>query len=196
MSIETLLSFLSNCSIEEKMGFKVVTQCAPVLKGVKVSNMVTVEPGASHLVSLYLKDSCVSCMSLYSGCGREILFLYRYKALMDYLKVPRVRQFLEQYGYLDMSVSGVLLRLRKRYVDYVEKHWEFPHELGIILEYPVEDVEGFIRNRGKNCLMERYWKVYHDKERAEQIFMQYDQVREAAMSEIVAGYSLSQVAVP
>lgn len=196
MSIEVLLSFLSNCSLEEKMGFKVVTQCAPVLKGVKVSNMVTVRPGASHLVSRYLKDSCVSCMTLYSGRGREILFLYRYEALMDYLKMPRVKQFLQQYGYLDMSVSGVLLRLRKRYGDYVERHWEFPHELGIILEYPVEDVEGFIRNQGKNCLMVRYWKVYHDKERAEQIFMQYDLVREAAMNEIVAGYSLSQVAVP
>ena len=80
--------------------------------------------------------------------------------------------------------------------DYVEKRWEFPHELGVILEYPVEDVKGFIDNRGKNCLMERYWKVYHNRERAEEIFRQYDQVKETAMREIVSGCTLSQVAVP
>lgn len=196
MSIEVMLSFLSSCSLEEKLGFKVATQCAPVLKGVKVSNMITVKPGSFRHVSLYLKDSRIICTPLYSGRGREILFLYRYEALEEYLKLTEVRGFLEECGYLDMSVSGALIRLRKRYADFVEKHWEFPHELGVILEYPVDDVKGFIRNRGKNCLLERYWKVYYNKERAEKIFHQYDQVKEAAMSEIVAGYTLGQVAVP
>lgn len=196
MSIEVMLSFLSNCSLEEKLEFKVVTQCAPVLKGVKASNIITVKPGTCHIVSQYLKGSCIICTPLYSGRGREILFLYRYEALADYLKMPEVRRFLKEYGYLDMSVSGALSRLRKRYVDYVEKHWEFPHELGVILEYPVKDVEGFIINRGQNCLMERYWKVYHNKERAEQVFKQYDRVKETALREIVAGYTLRQVAVP
>lgn len=196
MSIEVMLAFLSNCSLEEKLGFKVVAQCAPVLKGVKVSNLITVRPGTCGVIQRYLGGSRVICTPLYSGRGREILFLYRYEALEEYLKKQEVRNFLAGYGYLDRSVSGVLLRLRKRYADYVEKRWEFPHELGVILEYPVEDVEGFIRNQGKNCLTERYWKVYHNQERAEEIFRQYDQVKETAMSEIVSGYTLSQVAVP
>lgn len=195
MSVEQMLAFLSNCSLEEKLGFKVVAQCAPVLKGVKASNLVTVAPGTCGMIRRYLGSSPVICTPLYSGRGREILFLYRYGELENYLKQPEVRNFLAGYGYLDSSVSGVLLRLRKRYADYVERRWPFPHELGVILEYPVEDVEGFIKNQGKNCLMERYWKVYHNKERAEEIFRQYDQVKETAMWEIISGYTLSQVAV-
>lgn len=195
MSIEVMLAFLSTCSLEEKLGFKVVAQCAPVLKGVKVSNLITVKPGICGLIKQYLGGSQVICTPLYSGRGREILFLYRYDALEEYLMRPEVRRFLAGYGYLDRSVSGVLIRLRKRYADYVEKRWAFPHELGVILEYPVEDVEGFIRNGGKNCLTERYWKVYHNRERAEEIFRQYDMVKEMAMREIVSGRSLSQVVV-
>lgn len=37
---------------------------------------------------------------------------------------------------------------------------DFPHEMGILLGYPVEDVEGFIINNGKNELYTGYWKVY------------------------------------
>lgn len=196
MSSEVILSFLSTCSLEEKLGFNVVSQCAPVLKGVKVSNMMTAMPGTCRLVSLYLADSPVICTPLYSDRKREMLFLYRYEALEHYLRIPEIRGFLLEYGYLDISISGVLRRLRKRYEDYGKRHWEFPHELGVILQYPVEDVKGFIINRGDNCLMGRYWKVYHNRECAEQVFKQYDLVKETALSEIVAGYTLSQVAVP
>ncbi len=45
MSAETMLHFLNNCTPEEKFGFRVVTQCAPVLKGVKISNLITMKPG-------------------------------------------------------------------------------------------------------------------------------------------------------
>ena len=48
MSAETMLHFLNNCTPEEKFGFRVVTQCAPVLKGVKISNLITMKPGGWH----------------------------------------------------------------------------------------------------------------------------------------------------
>lgn len=38
MSVETILSFLQSCGPEGKLGFQVAVQCAPVLKGVKISN--------------------------------------------------------------------------------------------------------------------------------------------------------------
>ena len=70
-----------------------------------------------------------------------------------------------------------------------------PHELGIILEYPVEDVEDFIKFGGQNCLMERYWKVYHNVERARAVFAAYDAAKDQAMGEVIAGYPLHLVAV-
>ena len=43
------------------------------------------------------------------------------------------------------------------------KEW-FPHEMGLLLGYPPEDVEGFILQNGRNALCSGYWKVYEDAE--------------------------------
>ena len=39
---------------------------------------------------------------------------------------------------------------------------KFPHEIGIFLGYPLADVAGFIRNKGRNCKCIGTWKVYGD----------------------------------
>ena len=59
----------------------------------------------------------------------------------------------------------------------------------------MEDVEGFIQNRGENCLLSRYWKVYSNRQQAERIFRLYDAAKEQALWEIVNGLPLYQVAV-
>jgi len=195
MSGERMLAFLSGCNSEQQLGLRIVTQCAPVLKGVKASNLITVEPGQSHQVKTYLKTTNVICILLYHDKHREVLFLYRDDLLKDYIKQTKVKHFLASYGYLDTGIAAILIRLRSRYQRYASGIQEFPHELGVLLEYPVDDVRGFIRHKGKHCLMERYWKVYHDPEGARRTFQMYDQARETAMEEILAGCPLLQVAV-
>lgn len=190
-----MLAFLANCSIERQLEFRIVTQCAPVLKGKKISNLITVKPGQWHQVKRYLRDTRIICTLVYADKDKEVLFLYRFSMLEEHLKKPGVRQFLKRNGYLDMSISAVFIRLRRRYQRYAGGLEGFPHELGVLLEYPVADVESFIENRGQNCLMERYWKVYHDLEEAQRRFRMYDEARENAMEEILAGYPLLQVAI-
>jgi len=195
MSAEAMLEFLDQCSLESRMGFQVASHCAPVLKGIKISNIMTAQGGTWKLVRKALKGSRILCVLLFAGKGREVLLLYRYEELKQHLEKRQVREFLESCGYQNMSVAAVIIRLRDRYARYAQGGEDFPHELGIILEYPVEDVEGFIKNQGKNFLLEKYWKVYHNKEQARTIFDQYDQARELAMREAVAGYGLCQIAV-
>lgn len=195
MSAETMLTFLKNCTPEEKLGFQVVTQCAPVLKGVKISNLISAKAGTWRQVRQYLKGCRVICVLLYADAGKEVLYLYRYELLERHLKQKQVREFLIQYGYEKLDVTNVLARLRRRYQRYAGMGMEFPHELGILLEYPVEDVEGFIVNRGQNSLLAKYWKVYHNREHAEKIFRRYDEAKERAMEEIIKGYPLVKVAV-
>ena len=43
---------------------------------------------------------------------------------------------------------------------------EFPHEVGLFLGYPPEDVEGFIENKACSCKLTGYRKVYSDEEKA------------------------------
>ena len=195
MSAETMLHFLNNCTPEEKFGFRVVTQCAPVLKGVKISNLITMKPGGWRKIRAYLKKSRIICIPLYADAEKEVLFLYRYEQLEWHLKNREVREFLRSCGYESFEVASVLVRLRRRYRLYAGISKEFPHELGVLLGYPVGDVQGFIDNRGENSLTSRYWKVYQNPKEAERIFDLYDRVKEQALKEIMCGQSLSHVAV-
>lgn len=195
MSAETMLHFLNNCTPEEKFGFRVVTQCAPVLKGVKISNLITMKPGGWRKIRAYLKKSRIICIPLYADAEKEVLFLYRYEQLERHLKNLEVREFLRSCGYESFEVASVLVRLRRRYQLYAGISKEFPHELGVLLGYPVGDVQGFIDNRGENSLTSRYWKVYQNPKEAEKIFDLYDRVKEQALKEIMCGRTLSHVAV-
>lgn len=195
MSAETMLHFLNNCTPEEKFGFRVVTQCAPVLKGVKISNLITMKPGGWRKIRAYLKKSRIICIPIYADAEKEVLFLYRYEQLERHLKNREVREFLRSCGYESFEVASVLVRLRRRYQLYAGISKEFPHELGVLLGYPVGDVQGFIDNRGENSLTSRYWKVYQNPKEAEKIFDLYDRVKEQALKEIMCGRTLSHVAV-
>lgn len=195
MSAETMLAFLRDCSPEGRLGFQVAVQCAPVLKGVKVSNLMTGKPGQWREIRARLQKSRIICILLYADACREVLFLYRYEEMAALLHQKKVQSFLAGYGYTAYDVASVFKRLRARYQQYAGGVLEFPHELGVLLEYPVEDVEGFIRNRGENSLAVRYWKVYHNLQEAEHTFRIYDAAKEQALTEIVSGSALDEVAV-
>ena len=55
---------------------------------------------------------------------------------------------------------------------------EFPHEIGVFLDYPVEDVRGFVQNSGCNYKLCGCWKVYGSVESARKKFAAYDKCRE------------------
>lgn len=195
MSVETMLSFLQTCDPKERLGFQVAVQCGPVLKNVKISNLMTARPGSWKQIRNELKKSRIICIPLYMDDEKEILFLYRFGQLKSHLERGQVRRLLNCFGYEEYGIAPVLKRLRERYRQYGSRRGEFPHELGVLLEYPVEDVEGFIANQGQNSLASRYWKVYHNRQEAEKIFHMYDEAREKAMWEIVHGSSLCQVVI-
>ncbi|HHY82031.1 MAG TPA: DUF3793 family protein [Clostridiales bacterium] len=84
-----------------------------------------------------------------------------------------VRCFLENMGYKSFEPEDCIQRLRQRFrID-----GSFPHEIGIFLGYPFEDVIAFIKNKGRNYLLNGYWKVYSNVTRAIEIFMEYDNAR-------------------
>lgn len=55
---------------------------------------------------------------------------------------------------------------------------EFPHEMGVLLGYPAEDVRGFIENKGRNFLYTGYWKVYKNLSYKMEMFHTFDTVTE------------------
>ena len=195
MPAEILLDYQAKSSVFRKMQFQVVFQCAPVLKGVKASNLITIPKGFWSKLKREWENSKIRWICLASGRENDVVLLYREKWLVNLLGKAEVMAFLEKYGYTVFNLEPVLSRLACRYAAYSMGECGFPHELGIFLQYPLRDVEAFIENEGKNSLFTGYWKVYHNPGEARRVFGMYDRVREKAAREFMSGFAVEQIIV-
>ena len=171
--------------------------CSPVLMGLKPSNLVSFSkekvPAVPELAEIYtekLKKEGIRMEIICSCRKHNLLLVYRPEMLEAYLSNKEARQNLKEDGYPeDGTLEEMIAHLKKR---YAEKQ-EFPHEIGVFLGYPLEDVKGFQKHKGSACKMSGYWKVYGDVEAARTTFEQFDKCREFIGKQIRAGYSIHQV---
>ena len=80
-------------------------------------------------------------------------------------------------------------------VDRLKESPEFPHEIGLFLGYPPEDVKGFIENRALHSKCTGCWKVYGDQEEAERIFARYKNCTDCYLRNWQRGTSLEKLTV-
>ena len=71
----------------------------------------------------------------------------------------------------------------------------FPHEIGLFLSYPPEDVKGFIENKASNSKCVGTWKVYGNVDRAKALFAQFQRCTDIYCKLWQAGSSLEELAV-
>lgn len=141
---------------------------------------------------MYKTDVRLYCLC--RGNKREVVLLYREEWLKEWLLQEDVAEFLIQYGYRPGSLKQQLQHLGKQVAYYYNQSQEFPHEMGVFLGYPLEDVRGFIHHRGKNCRCIGYWKVYSDVERAKQMFRAFDEAKNCALEEFFSGKNIREIA--
>lgn len=72
---------------------------------------------------------------------------------------------------------------------------EFPHEIGLFLSYPPENVLGFIQNGACKHKCVGCWKVYGDERAAKNIFEKYDMCSKAYSRQWLRGKSIEQLTV-
>ena len=143
----------------EGLEVQMIIQCAPVIAGLKVSNLLIIPEGQLFQLRELLKDSSISMYLLLKEDGRLVILLYHREWLQRMLGEPDRKAWLVKAGYKadydsvragheSISLSAVLARFRRRYQSYSRGMKDFPHEMGILLGYPVEDVEGFILHKG------------------------------------------------
>ena len=167
--------------------------CAQVLAGVKASNILIITEGTEEDVALVLSGTGVEYQCLWAGEDRTVYLLYRREQAERILKNRETERFFKSFGYGSMNLSKILLRLEKRYGLYANGQGEVPHEIGLILEYPIWDVKGFIEHKGRDFLFSGYWKVYREPEEARRRFAAYTAVRERVVEETRRGKSLWQI---
>lgn len=71
----------------------------------------------------------------------------------------------------------------------------FPHEIGLFLSYPPEDVRGFIEHRGHESKCDGCWKVYGDAERATKTFRIYKKCTDCYCRQKAMGVPISRLVV-
>lgn len=123
---------------------------------------------------------------------RDLLLVYRRAMLEDCLGQADAAALLEGFGYRrEEPLESKLARLARR----AAGQGGFPHEIGLFLGYPVEDVAGFIRHGGADCKLCGCWKVYGDVEQAAQQFARINRVCRACVRRVERGESLLEVFV-
>ena len=118
-----------------------------------------------------------------------LLLIFRPRTLETCLGQGEVKQMLQEAGYpVEQGMEKLLMVLRQRLGGK-----EFPHEIGLFLGYPPEDVAGFARDGGRNCKFSGPWKVYGDVEQARQTFARFQRCRLALSRRLERGEGLEQV---
>ena len=169
--------------------------CAPTLLGAKVGSLVCLSqdefPTLSAQVQRYnakLGRHGLRFEILREQGGRSLVFVYWTQRLQARLARPAVMQILRPLGY---PVGGTLNQmLQVLRIRLMQQH--FPHEIGLFLEYPLADIEGFIEHQGKDALESGYWKVYGDVEQARAAFRLYDELKMALTTMLAAGFSFRE----
>lgn len=172
---------------------QLVLQCSPLITGIKLSNLLIIQNENLEKVKRVLSGTNISYYILLEMEYKTTLLVYCHRKLEKYLMNPKINCFLQENGYIDVSVEAVLPQFQKRYRKYMEDKREFPHEMGVLLGYPLEDVEGFIKNQGRNFLHAGYWKVYENLPKKLRLFESFELAKETLVQLISYGASIEEV---
>lgn len=193
MPIQEIQRVRSCGCMSKRAEMLLVLSCAPVLKGSKAANIMTVTRRELSEIGRLLHGTGIFWRVLDVKEDKTVLYLYREKELQRHLRQKRIADFLAANGYENQSLLKMLEILALRLWQYDRKLQKYPHEMGVFLGYPLEDVIGFIENEGKNYIYLGYWKVYHDVPGTVELFERYDREREQAVNELLTGKSIREI---
>lgn len=174
----------------------IIDHASPTLARLKLGNLFNHTMGQDFPVEFaalrkQLMDKGVTMTILKVSGGKALIYLYRAEELERTLADEGVRQLLETCGYSHFDVGGALKTLRARLHDLDS----FPHEIGVFLGYPLEDVVGFIENGGRNCLSCGCWKVYSNECAALAAFARFEKCKTVYQRLFASGCPLTRLTV-
>lgn len=175
-----------------------VRHCSPTLAGLKTGNLF-VCPASDECEM----RGCIRCWNQILGKkgvrilpvrfweNRALIYVYRPAKLMADLQNDLARQLLLERGYCTETSSRCVVHLMQRMCQYEE----FPHEIGLFLGYPPEDVWGFIENKAGGCKCVGCWKVYGDVEKAQKTFAKFKKCTDVYCQKYAEGRSIERLTI-
>ncbi len=154
---------------------QVIRHCAPTLASIKTANLfssffVSRQEMLNHVRNLNfrLRGKGLRMLALLYKDHRGLIYVYRPDKLSRDLQNELAKSLLYECGYTCTDENKCIQKL----IEKLAHESDFPHEIGLFLGYPPEDVDGFI-NRRNECKYCGFWKVYGDVDAAQKLFSRY-----------------------
>ncbi len=183
---------------------RIIHWCAPTLAGAKPANLFTFvfedgpacrscpADGCRELSRRAFSQALKSCRQRLQPAGigvdaltvrknGALLFVYRKDLLRGRLQEPLTAAFLMERGYNPFDERGCLWEMARRIrrMDGAARpdgRALFPHEIGLLLGYPYQDVVAFMDNRCDG-VRAGAWMAYDDVEQAQACACRYRRCR-------------------
>lgn len=172
--------------------------CAPTLAGMKTGSMFTC-PFSSfrelaqfiHDFNHILREKGLRILPLRCSSKCALIYVYRPVCLRRDLENASAQEILCQLGYPCESPERCVVQLMLE----LRKNPDFPHEIGLFLGYPPEDVRGFIENKAKRYKCCGCWKVYGDVKNAQRLFAKYKKCTDIYVAQWYDGQTIERLTV-
>ena len=177
----------------EWLNEQIAAQCAPLLAGLKPSNLLIIPAGMEAVLRHSLRGTRIAMYLLSEYDGKQVYLLYKVNELIVYLTEQSVQRLLLELGYEGGEFYTLLQSVAKKYTAHKREKEAFPHELGLLLGYPAVDVKGFMEQAGKNFLYSGYWKVYGNVRETRLLFREFGRAKEYVVRLVKQGYSIAEI---
>ena len=156
----------------------IVKECAPTLAGIKMANLFNYRFVSEDEFDSEIKTANMNLNE--KGVYIEVLS-----------NTDAARTILSSYRYIEPSIQACINILKERLMTQPC----FPHEIGLFLGYPVEDVKEYIFNKGQNCKCCGVWKVYYNEQESVRTFARFKKCSEVYQKVFIGGRTLNQLTV-
>lgn len=153
---------------------KLTNNAAPTLCAIKIASLFSINKteiqnyqACIKYFNQYLHNFRLHMMILKNTGDRFLIYVYRYDQLHELLQRNQVKDVLHSLGYPLETVPQTLGILKRK----INSH-QFPHEIGLFLGYPLDDVIHFMKR--EEAIYIGYWKVYGHLRNALKTFNKYD----------------------
>lgn len=176
----------------------VIEHCSPTLAGIKTGNLFSVKIDKDTDIQQEIRDlnrvlgeKGLRVIPLKQTQTYALIYIYRPCYLQRDLCNPKAAGILEKKGYNSKKAECAITQL----VKHLATDEGFPHEIGLFLGYPPEDVEGFMKDPCKGVQCSGCWKAYGNKDEASKTFLKYKKCTENYRRQNLKGKTLAQLTV-
>ena len=170
---------IKGSSDREYLTSTILYNIAPTIAKIKPATIITLSRNVRELNKLweiYKDDFCKEFGTNYYEIKKtdkaiNVLF-FNTEYLINTIYDEKHMDYLKTFGYnQNMTLLECIQHLSKRFENTC------PHEIGIFLGIPLDDVKTFIEHPTRECLLCGYWKVYFNTRESKEKFEKYDKAK-------------------